>query len=114
MLFMGIPASARATAAALIPAVLVPASACRTSTKTSITDRGKKLVRITGSRASRLTLDSSYDLRSGPGRFRSSTEKEAMLYRYRTMARVTSCKCLGCTSLGPYTAAITLFPPISM
>jgi len=62
-----------------MPADRVPASACRISTKTSIVDLGKNSLIMTGSIASLLTFEISILLRSGPGLFRSSTEKDAML-----------------------------------
>ncbi len=74
------PASASATDAALMPAALVPASACRISTKMSTAERGYSASRTTPSSASRLTLDISMLRLSGPGLFRSSTENAAMLY----------------------------------
>jgi len=67
----------------------------------SIVDLGNCSVNITGSTASRLTLDTSVLRLSGPGRFLSSTEKDAMLYLNRTMAVVGFCMWRGWTSLGP-------------
>ena len=78
--FIGMPASARAMLAALIAAVLVPASAWRTSTKISMAALGKSSAIITGSKASLETFEISMLLLLGPGRVRSSTEKEAILY----------------------------------
>src|SRR3990170_1540078 len=111
--FIGTPASARATAAAVSPAHLVPASAWRTSMKMSTVVRGNCSLKTTAEKASEMTLEISTDRRSGPGRFRSVTLNGAMLYRHGTRARAGSWRCLGCASRGPYTAARTLFPPHS-
>src|SRR5439155_16547651 len=110
---IGIPASARATLAAVRPAHRVPASAWRTSMKMSTDVRGNCSTNTTLANASEITLLISTDRRSGPGRFRSVTEKGAMLYRHCTRAFAGSCRCRGWASRGPYTAASTLLFPHS-
>src|SRR3989441_10097174 len=60
-----------------------------------------------------ITFEISTDRRSGPGRFRSVTEKGAMLYRHCTRAFAGSWRWRGCASRGPYTAARTLLFPHS-
>ncbi len=70
-------------------------------------------MRTTFSRASEMILEISMVLLSGPGLFLSLTENACMLYLHWTIALVGSWRCLGWHSLGPYTAARTLFFPIS-
>src|SRR2546425_2242340 len=111
---IGIPASARATLAAVSPAHRVPASAWRTSMKMSTDVRGNCSTNTTLANASEITLLISTDRRSGPGRFRSVTENGAMLYRHCTRAFAGSCRWRGWASRGPYTAARTLLFPHSM
>src|SRR3989454_814500 len=111
---IGIPASARATLAAVSPAHRVPASAWRTSMKMSTDVRGNCSTNTTLANASEITLLISTDRRSGPGRFRSVTENGAMLYRHCTRALAGSCRWRGWASRGPYTAARTLLFPHSM
>src|SRR3990172_321514 len=69
--------------------------------------------KMTEENASVMTLEISFERRSGPGRFRSETPNGAMLYRHCTRARVGFCRWRGWASRGPYTAASTLFPPHS-
>ncbi len=67
----------------------------------------------TYSSASEMILEISTERRSGPGLFLSFTLKAIMLYLHCTMALAGFCMCRGWHSLGPYTAANTLFLPIS-
>ena len=80
MSLIGIPASASATAAAVIPAHLVPPSASMISIEISTIDLGKDSSIKAGLRASAAILEISLDLLSGPGLLRSSTENGAILY----------------------------------
>ena len=82
--------------------------------KMSTDVRGNCSTNTTLANASEITLLISTDLRSGPGRFRSVTEKGAILYRHCTSAFAGSCRCRGWASRGPYTAARTLLFPHSM
>ena len=74
MSLMGIPASARATDAAVRPAHLVPALAWRISMYTSMDARGYSSSCTTLLRASEMSLEISTDLLSVPGLFLSVTE----------------------------------------
>ncbi len=69
--------------------------------KTSMLARGNCSTKTTEVNASEMTLEISVERRSGPGRFRSPTENEAMLYRHRTKARAGSCRWRGWHSRGP-------------
>ena len=98
---MGIPASTSATEAAVMPAHLVPPSDCRISMKTSIPARGYNSVNIEGSKATRVTLESSLSRLEGAGRFLSVVEKGAIWYLHLKNALSGRAKCLGWTSRGP-------------
>ncbi len=75
---IGIPASAKATAAASKAAHLDPPSAWRISIKTSTTVLGKLSSITAGSRASLITLEISISLLDGAGFFLSPTENGCM------------------------------------
>ena len=98
---IGIPASANATAAAVIPTHRVPASAARISISTRIFERGNLSTRTTLSSASAVTLLISLERRLKPGRILSLVENGAMLYL--TSITALSCLCIlrGCASIGP-------------
>ena len=78
---IGMPASASATEAAVIPAHLVPASAANISISTRILERGNLSTKTTDSSASAVTFEISRDLRLNPGLILSLVENGAMLYR---------------------------------
>jgi len=84
--FIGIPALASATDAAVIPAHLVPASAWITSMFTSTIHFGKFSNIKAGSNAPCVTLPISTPLLLGPGLFLSSTANEAILYLHFNIA----------------------------
>ena len=76
---IGIPASAKATDAAIKLAHLVPPSACKTCKYTSIVVLGYFSVKTTEVRALLMTIEISFSLREGAGLFLSFTEKVDIL-----------------------------------
>ena len=105
---MGIPASARARNAALMLALRVPPSACKTWMYTSICVRGMSSSRIVCSSAFLITMEISVARRSDlPRRRRSPVLNAAMLYSHLTIALSGSIIDRCSTSLGPKTLHIT-------
>ena len=99
--FMGMPASARATAAAFMDAHRVPPSASMISTKTSMTLRGYRSRKSAGSMASVMTMLISWSLLEGAGDRLGSTLKGAMWYLHLSIPLLGLLNRLGCISLGP-------------
>ena len=77
--FIGIPASAKATEAAVKPAVRVPPSACNTCKYTSIVVLGYFSVRTTDANEFLITMEISFSLLEGAGLFLSLTENVDIL-----------------------------------